>query len=45
MKKVYFAKGVNFAIPPEKFKYSDLLLPFELLYRDIQNLDVTDQKK
>ena len=45
MKKVYFAKGVNFAIPPEKLEYSDLLLPFELLYRDIQNLDVTDQKK
>ena len=24
---------------------SDSLLPFELLYHDIQNLDVTDQKK
>ena len=38
-------KGLNFAIPPDKLEYSDFLLPFELLYRDIQNLDVTDQKK
>ena len=37
--------GLNFAIPPDKYAYSDFLLPFELLYRDIQNLDVTDQKK
>ena len=38
-------KGLNFAIPPDKLEYSDFLLPFELLYRHIQNLDVTDQKK
>ena len=38
-------KGLNFAIPPDKLEYADFLLPFELLYRDIQNLDVTDQKK
>ena len=28
-----------------KLEYSDFLLRFELLYRDIQNVDVTDQKK
>ena len=35
MKKSLLWKGLN----------SDFFLPFELLYRDIQNLDVTDQKK
>ena len=43
--KILLCKGLNFAIPPDKLEYSDFLLPFELLYRDIQNLDVTDQKK
>ena len=43
--KSLLCKGLNFAIPPDKLEYSDFLLPFELLYRDIQNLDVTDQKK
>ena len=38
-------KGLNFAIPPENLEYSEFLLPFELLYRDIQNLDVIDQNK
>ena len=38
-------KELNFAIPPDKLEYSDFLLPFELLYCDLQNLDVTDQKK
>ena len=42
--KSLLCKGLNFAIPPNKLQYSDFLLPFELLYRDIQNLDVTDQK-
>ena len=37
--------GLNFAIPPDKLDYSGFLLPFELLYYDIQNLEVTDQKK
>ena len=43
--KSLLCKGLNFAIPPDKLEYSDFLLPFELLYRDIQNLDVIDQKK
>ena len=43
--KGLLCKGLNFAIPPDKLEYSDFLLPFELLYREIQNLDVTDQKK
>ena len=36
---------MDLKIPPDKLKYSDFLLPFEPLYRDIQNLDVIDQKK
>ena len=43
--KSLLCKGLNFAIPPDKLESSDFLLPFELLYCDIQNLDVTDQKK
>ena len=43
--KSLLCKGLNFAILPDKLEYFDFLLPFELLYRDIQNLDVTDQKK
>ena len=45
MKKSLLYKGLNFAIPPDRLEYVDILLPFELLYRNIQNLDVTDQKK
>ena len=44
-KKILLCKGLNFDIPPDKLKYSDFLIPFELLYREIQDLDVTDQKK
>ena len=45
IEKSLLCKGLNFAIPTDKLEYADFLLPFELLYRDIQNLDVTDQKK
>ena len=43
--KSLLCKGLNFAIPPDKLECSDFFLLFELLYRDIQNLDVTYQKK
>ena len=43
--KSLLCKGLNFAIPPDKLEYADFLLPLELLYRGIQNLHVTDQKK
>ena len=38
-------KGLNFAIPPKTLEYAYYLLPFELLYRDIHNLDITNEKK
>ena len=45
VKKNLLCKGLlKFAIPPDKLEYSDYLLPFELFYRDIKNLDVTNEK-
>ena len=38
-------KGLNFAIPPKTLEYVDYLLPFELLYHNIHNLDITNEKK
>ena len=38
--KSLLCKGLNFAIPPDKLEYSDYLLPFELLYRDIKDLNL-----
>ena len=30
-------KGLNFSLPPQKLKFENHLLPFELLYRDVIN--------
>ena len=35
---------MNFAVPPKALEYGDYLLPFELLYRYIHNLDITNEK-
>ena len=43
--KSLLCKGLNFAIPAKTLEYADYLLPFELLYRDILNLDITNKKK
>ena len=32
-------KGLNFAILPKAIEYSELLLPFEMFFREITNLD------
>ena len=42
--KGLLCKGLNFAIPPDKLEYSDYLLPFELLYCDIKDLDLPNEK-
>ena len=42
--KNLLCKDLNFAIPPDKLGYSDYLLPFELLYRDIKDLDLPKGK-
>ena len=36
--------GLNFAIPPDKLEISDYLLSFELLYREIKDLDLPNEK-
>ena len=38
--KSLLCKDLNFAVPPDKLEYSNYLLPFELLYRDIKDLDL-----
>ena len=43
--KSLLCKGLNFAIPPKTLEYADYLPPFELLYRDIHNVDITNEKK
>ena len=34
------SKGLNFAISPKNLNYVDYMLPFELLFRDIDLLDI-----
>ena len=34
-------KGLEFAIPHNKLEYADFMLPFELLFRDIKNTDLS----
>ena len=43
--KSLLCKGLNLAIPPKTLEYAEYPLPFELLYRDIHNLDITSEKK
>ena len=38
--KSLLSSGLNFAIPPKNLNYADYLLPFELLFRDIDLLDI-----
>ena len=34
-------KGLQFAFPPSKLEYADFMLPFELLFCDIKNCNLT----
>ena len=40
--KSLLSKGLNFSIPPKGINYADHLLPFELLYRDINSLRISN---
>ena len=42
--KSLLCKGLNFATPSKTLEYAGYLLPFELLYRDIYNLDIRSFK-
>ena len=37
-------KGLNFALPPKRMQFHDYLLPFELLFRDVMNEKVSNEK-
>ena len=43
--KSLLCKGLNFAIPPKNIKYSDYLLPFELLFGDVNSLNFSSFDK
>ena len=44
-KKSLLSKGLNFAIPPKNINYTDFMLSFELLYRDVDSLKVSNSDK
>ena len=39
IEKPLLSKGLNFAVPPNNINYADYMLPFELLYRDVDSLE------
>ena len=43
--KSLLSKGLSFAIPPKNINYSDYMIPFELLYRDVDSLEVSHLDK
>ena len=45
MEKLTLNFGLNFTILPKTLQSDDDLLPFELLYCYIHNLDITNEKK
>ena len=43
--KSLLSKELNFAIPPKNTNYADCMLPFELLYRDVDLLEISNLDK
>ena len=43
--KSLLSKGLNFTIPPKNINYAAFMLPFELLYRDVDSLEVSKLDK
>ena len=43
--KSVLCKGLNFTIPPKATEYSEFLLPFEMLFREINSFDIGDFNK
>ena len=37
--KIFICKGLRFAIPPKTIEYSEFLVPFGMLFRDIKSLE------
>ena len=44
-KKIVLSKGLNFTIPPNTIECSVLLVLFEMLFRDINSLEVSNLNK
>ena len=45
IEKNVLCKGLNFCLPPRKLNYADTLVSFELLYRDIKNLEMNHEER
>ena len=43
--KSLLSEGLNFAIPPNNINYADYMIPFELPYRDVDSLEVSNFDK
>ena len=43
--KSLLCKGLNFSIPPKRLDYADHMLPFELLFRDINKNETPNEDK
>ena len=45
LEKLVLCKGLNFSIPPKAIDYSEFLLVFEMLFREITSLGISDFNK
>ena len=43
--KIVLPKGLRYAIPPKTIEYSEFLVPLEMLFRDINSLEVCNLNK
>ena len=43
--KSLLCKGLNFSIPPKRLDYGDHMLPFELLFRDLNKNKMSNEDK
>ena len=43
--KIVLSKGLIFVIPPKTIEYSKFLVPFEMLFRDINSFGVSNLNK
>ena len=44
VEKTLLAKGLNFSLPPRKVNFADYMAPFEMLYKDVKDCDLTSHK-
>ena len=44
VEKALLAKGLNFALPPQKLNFVDYATPFEFLFREVKGCDISQYK-